>query len=58
MGSGLGMLDEAREKQNVLDAIADNAAMGEMYMLDYRQKPDGYLNYTSTEGNGPIVETV
>lgn len=52
------MLDEAREKQKVLDEIANNADMGEMFMLDYRQKPDGYLNYTSTEGNGPLIKSL
>jgi len=47
-GSGLGVLEEAEAKKKEQEKF-ENAPNQSQYVLDYRQKPDGYLNYTATE---------
>jgi len=47
-GSGLNRLEEAEIKQGIFEAMRNDPAETK-YVLDYRQKPDGYLNYTNTE---------
>ena len=47
-GSGLGYLEELEEKQALKDRIEADPSTSK-FILDYRQKPDGYLNYLSTE---------
>jgi len=47
-GSGLGLIEEAEAKKKAYEEIEDSPNQSQ-YVLDYRQKPDGYLNYTSTE---------
>jgi len=47
-GSGLGVLEEAEAKKKAQEEV-EGAANQSQYVLDYRQKPDGYLNYTATE---------
>lgn len=56
-GSGLKRLEEAQIKQGILDSIEYDADEVK-HVLDYRQKPEGYLNYTSTEVKPGVGENV
>ena len=44
----MNRLEEAEIKQGIYEAMRNDPAETK-YVLDYRQKPDGYLNYTNTE---------
>ena len=41
-------MEEAEAKKKALEDV-EGAANQSQYVLDYRQKPDGYLNYQATE---------
>ena len=44
----MNRLEEAEIKQGIYEAMRNDPSETK-YVLDYRQKPDGYLNYTNTE---------
>ena len=41
-------MEEAEAKKKAQEEV-EGAANQSQYVLDYRQKPDGYLNYQATE---------